>query len=65
MAEIGAAFLCADSGVEGDLRHAGYIGHWLRALRDDETAIFKAAAMAQKAADFIAQTKAIEELEAA
>ena len=65
IAELSAAFLCAQYQIDGDLRHAGYIGHWLRALRDDETAIFKAAAMAQKAADYIAQTHAVEELEAA
>jgi antirestriction protein ArdC len=65
IAEIGAAYLCADNGIAGELRHAGYIGHWLKACRDDETAIFKAAAMAQKAADFIKGTAADAEAEAA
>jgi antirestriction protein ArdC len=65
VAEIGAAYLCADHGIAGELRHAGYIGHWLKACRDDETAIFKAAAMAQKAADFIKGAAAIVEAEAA
>lgn len=53
VAELGASFLCQDHGIDGDLRHAGYIGSWLKALRDDKTAIFKAAALAQKAADYI------------
>lgn len=53
VAEISAAFLCADFKIEGDLRHAGYIESWLKACRDDNKAIFKAAALAQKAADFI------------
>jgi antirestriction protein ArdC len=53
VAEISAAFLCADFKIEGDLRHAGYIQSWLKACRDDNKAIFKAAALAQKAADFI------------
>jgi antirestriction protein ArdC len=53
VAEMGAAFLCADYGVDGDLRHAGYIANWLQALHDDNTAVFKAAALAQKAADYI------------
>lgn len=53
VAELGAAFLCQDHGIDGDLRHAGYIGSWLKALRNDSTAIFKAAALAQKAADYI------------
>jgi antirestriction protein ArdC len=45
VAEMGAAFLSADHGIQGELRHAGYIEHWLRACRADNKAIFKAAAM--------------------
>lgn len=54
VAELGAAFTCADQGIQGELRHAGYIGHWLKACRADNKAIFKAAALAQKAADYLA-----------
>jgi antirestriction protein ArdC len=53
VAEMGAAFLCADNRIQGELRHAGYIGHWVKCLKDDSRAIFKAAALAQKAVDFI------------
>ena len=53
VAELGAAFLCADHGIAGELRHAGYIGNWLKACREDNRAIFRAAALAQRAADFI------------
>lgn len=53
VAEISAAFLCADFKIQGDLRHAGYIESWLKACRDDDKAIFKAAALAQKASDYI------------
>lgn len=53
VAEMGAAFLCQDYGIQGELRHAGYIQSWLKACRDDNRAIFKAAALAQKAADYI------------
>lgn len=53
VAEMSAAFLCADHGIQGELRHAGYIESWLKALRDDKTAIFKASALAQKAASYI------------
>lgn len=53
VAEMSAAFLCADHGIAGELRHAGYIQSWLKALRDDKTAIFKASALAQKAASYI------------
>jgi len=53
VAEMSAAFLCADYRIQGELRHAGYIQHWLKACRDDSKAIFKAAALAQKAVDYI------------
>lgn len=53
VAEMGAAFLCQDYGIAGELRHAGYIQSWLKALKDDSKAVFKAAAYAQKAADYI------------
>jgi antirestriction protein ArdC len=53
VAELGASFLCQDLGIQGDLRHAGYIQSWLKACRDDSRAIFKASALAQKAADYV------------
>lgn len=53
VAELGAAFLCSDYRIAGELRHAGYIGNWLKACQQDNKAIFKAAALAQKAADYI------------
>lgn len=53
VAELSAAFLCAQYQIDGDLRHAGYIASWLRVLKNDNKAIFKAAALAQKSADYI------------
>lgn len=53
VAEMGAAFLCQDYRIQGELRHAGYIQSWLKVLKEDSKAIFKAAALAQKAADHI------------
>lgn len=53
VAEMGAAFLCQDYGIQGELRHAGYIQSWLKACKDDSRAIFKASALAQKACDYI------------
>lgn len=53
VAELGAAFLCSQHGIKGDLRHAGYIESWLKCLKDDPKAIFKASALAQSAADYI------------
>ena len=53
VAEMGAAFLCQDYRIQGELRHAGYIESWLKVLKEDSKAIFKAAALAQKAVDHI------------
>jgi antirestriction protein ArdC len=53
VAEIGAAYLCGDFKITGQLQHADYIGSWLKACRSDSKIIFKAAALAQKAADYV------------
>jgi antirestriction protein ArdC len=55
VAELGAAFLCADLGLEMRPRedHAAYIDHWLKVLRDDRRFVFSAAAHAQRACDFL------------
>src|ERR1700682_3645353 len=55
VAELGAAFLCADLGITPEIRddHAAYLGHWLNVLKEDKRAIFSAAAHAQHAADFL------------
>lgn len=63
VAEIGAAFLCNDHSIQGELRHAGYIQSWLKACRDDNKAIFKAAALAQKAADYLKSKEVSQEQE--
>jgi antirestriction protein ArdC len=53
VAELGAAFLCQHHQIKGDLRHAGYIQSWLKALKNDNKAIFKASGLAQQATDFL------------
>lgn len=55
VAELGAAFLCADLGLalEDRADHVAYIGHWLSILKDDKRAVFTAAAHAQRAADYL------------
>jgi antirestriction protein ArdC len=55
VAELGAAFLCADLGLALEPRadHANYIASWLEVLRGDKRAVFSAAAHAQRAADFL------------
>jgi antirestriction protein ArdC len=54
VAEIGACFLGAQIGVEPITEEsATHIEHWLKAMRKDKKIIFKAAAHAQRAADYI------------
>ncbi len=55
VAELGAAFLCADLGVTSAPRpdHAQYLADWLRVLRHDKRAIFTAASQASRAATFV------------
>lgn len=62
VAEIGAAFLCADLGITAEPRpdHAAYIDHWLRIMKGDKKAIFAAASAAAKARDFLASLQPAE-----
>lgn len=53
VAELGAAFLCAEFGFDNDLRHAGYIATWIDLLKADKRAFFTACSKASKAADYL------------
>jgi antirestriction protein ArdC len=55
VAEIGAAFLCADLNITLEPRpdHAAYIATWLTVLKSDKRAIFASAALAQRAVDYM------------
>ncbi|GGD84309.1 antirepressor [Tsuneonella deserti] len=65
VAEMGSAFLCASLGIVPTVRHADYIGSWLAVLREDNRAIFRAAAAASRAADWLlARRRAAHEAEA-
>jgi antirestriction protein ArdC len=56
VAELGAAFLCADLGISDAPRpdHAQYLDHWLSVMRADKKAIFTAASKASEAVAFLA-----------
>ena len=56
VAELGAAFLCADLGITDVPRedHAQYLATWLAVLKADKKAIFTAASKASEAAGFLA-----------
>jgi antirestriction protein ArdC len=62
VAECGAAFLCGHAGIENATieNSAAYIQGWLRALKNDRTMLVHAAALAQKASDFILNKKGCE-----
>ena len=55
IAELGAAFLCADLGISVQPRrdHAAYIANWLQVLRQQKTAIFTAASSATAACRYV------------
>jgi antirestriction protein ArdC len=53
VAELCAAFLCAEFSIDGDLRHAGYIASWIGLLKADPRAFFTACSTAQAAADYL------------
>jgi len=42
IAELVAAFLCAEFGFDGDVRNAGYIASWIELLKADKWAFFTA-----------------------
>lgn len=55
VAELGSAYLCADLSITPEVMkdHSSYISSWLKILKNDNWAIFRAASHAQKAVDFI------------
>lgn len=55
VAEMGAAFLCAESGIAPAVinNQASYIDGWLKILKGSPKVVVHAAAQAQRAADFI------------
>ena len=55
VAELGAAFLCADFGIEVATRddHLSYLASWLKALKNDKRLIVTAASQASRAADLL------------
>jgi antirestriction protein ArdC len=65
VAEMASAFVCASLAITPTVRHADYVGAWLQVLRQDDKAIFRAASLASKAADYLLASQAPAEGEAA
>lgn len=62
IAEMTAAFLCGETGIEVNIsHHASYIASWLTALQNDRKLVIQAAAAAQKAADCVLGTSFAKE----
>ena len=53
VAELTAAFVCAELGIPAALHHTGYIGSWVELLENDSKAIFSAARAASRAAEYL------------
>ncbi|MBX3112054.1 MAG: hypothetical protein KF857_08605 [Fimbriimonadaceae bacterium] len=54
LAEIGAAFLCSEAGIENLSPTTNYINSWSsKALKSDASFIIKASSQAQRAVDWI------------
>jgi len=65
VAELGAAFLCAEFGFDGDLRHAGYIATWIELLKADKRAFWTACSKASQAAEYLRELALAEAAAAA
>jgi antirestriction protein ArdC len=60
VAELGAAFLCAEYGINGKTQHPEYIKSWLNVLKNDKRFIFRASSMANKAVEFLTGKNTVE-----
>ncbi|MFG6076895.1 ArdC family protein [Erwinia sp. OPT-41] len=53
IAEMGSAFLCAQLGVFGEVRHDSYVEGWLKVLKSDKKALFRACRQAREASEYL------------
>jgi len=67
VAELTAAFICAEAGIDQPVmtNQVAYIQSWLEKLQKEPQAFVTAAARSQKAADFILDRKAVQKPEEA
>lgn len=59
VAELGAAFLCADLGITATPRvdHSQYLAHWLTLMKADKKALFTAASQANRAVTWLQEPR--------
>lgn len=62
VAELGAAFICADLGISSEPRpdHAQYIAGWISRIRDDKRAFMRAVGEARRAMAYLNKKEADE-----
>ncbi|WP_431022178.1 zincin-like metallopeptidase domain-containing protein [Erwinia rhapontici] len=53
IAEMGSAFLCAEIGIYGEVPHESYVSGWLKVLKEDKRALFRACRQAREASEFL------------
>jgi antirestriction protein ArdC len=54
VAELGASFLCAELGIEGNLEnHASYLASWLKGAKEDKMFLYRSMGEAQKAVEYL------------
>lgn len=54
IAELGAAFICAQLSIEGQHEsHASYLSHWLSVFKQDKTYLIRAASAANRAYQYL------------
>ena len=53
IADTGTAFLCAQLGIAGRVQHDSYVDEWLKLLRNDKKAFFRACRLAREASEYL------------
>lgn len=53
VAEIGSAFMCAEFGITGELRHEEYVNEWCKILSNDANAVVSASSQAWQARNYL------------
>ncbi len=61
VAELGAAFMCAEFGYDATTQHAAYIQNWISLIKSDSKAFITAASKASKAVEFLRELAIQEE----
>ncbi|MDH3001463.1 hypothetical protein A1D23_13030 [Chelonobacter oris] len=53
IAELTGAFMCAHVGIDNIVQNAAYLDSWIKVLKSDKKAIFRATSQAREATDYL------------